>query len=148
MPKRPTVLGKHGAIGSKIRLVLSGEEAGAGAPIGGTRIPEGAKSRVEVDRYELDPVARGLCLEHFNNTCQACGLQFEDRCGHIGHRYMHVHDKTPLPEIADHDNDSVDPRQDLVAVCLNSHAMLHRPKGKTLTVTELRRIMDAVEATE
>ncbi|WP_419921293.1 hypothetical protein [Candidatus Poriferisodalis sp.] len=31
----------------------------------------------------------------------------------------------------------VHPTEDLVAVCPNCHAMLHRPKGKTLTVDEL-----------
>ena len=130
------------------RSVMSGEEAGARPLIIGGKIPEGAKSRVEVDRYERDPRARRLCLEHFLYTCQACGLRFEDRYGDIGLGFMHVHHKTPLAEIADHDNHAVDPKNDLVAVCPNCHAMLHRPKGKTLTVNELRQIMDAAQAAQ
>ena len=91
------------------RSVLSGEEAGARPLAVGSKIPEGAKSRIEVDRYERDPLARRLCLEHSCYTCQACGLRFEDRYGEIGRGFMHVHHKMPLSEIADHDNHAVDP---------------------------------------
>ena len=111
------------------------------------KIPEGAKSRIEVDRYERDSVARRLCLEHFRYTCQACGLRFEDRYGEIGGGFMHVHHITPLSKISDPDSHSVDPTADLVSVCPNCHAMLHRPKGETLTVNELRLRMEAARAT-
>ncbi|MYB24015.1 MAG: hypothetical protein F4X37_02710 [Acidimicrobiia bacterium] len=50
--------------------------------------------------------------------------------------------KTPLSEIEDHENHVVNPLEDLVPVCPNCHAMLHRPKGQTLTVEELRQRMD------
>ena len=127
------------------RSVLSGEEAGARPLVGGAKIPEGAKFRVEVDRYERDPSARRICLEHFRYTCQVCGLRFADRYGAVGRDYMHVHHKTPLSEVTDPDDHAVDPKIDLVAVCPNCHAMLHRPKGKTLTVSELQEMMDATE---
>lgn len=120
---------------------LSGDEAGVESE-GDHEIPEGAKSRVMVNRYERDPVARSRCLEHFGYECQVCGLRFEERYGDIGREFMHVHHKTPLSEIADHDNHVVNPLEDLVPVCPNCHAMLHRPKGQTLTVEELRQRMD------
>ena len=58
---------------------------------------------------------------------------------------MHVHHKTPLSAITDREDHLVDPTRDLVPVCPNCHAMLHRPKGKVLTVIELQRHMKAVE---
>ena len=120
---------------------LSGEEAGV-TPEHGQEIPEGAKTQVMVNRYERDPVARRRCLEHFGHECQVCGLRFEDRYGDIGQGYMHVHHKTPLSEITDHANHTVNPLEDLVPLCPNCHAMIHAPKGKALTVEELRRRMD------
>ncbi len=95
-----------------------------------------------VNRYERDPVARSLCLGHFGYECQVCDLRFEERYGDVGREFMHVHHKTPLSEIADHDSHVVNPLEDLVPVCPNCHAMLHRPKGQTLTVEELRQRMD------
>ena len=58
-----------------------------------------------------------------------CGLRFEERYGEIGHEFMHVHHKMPLSEIANHDNHAVNPLEDLVPVCPNCHAMLHRPQA-------------------
>ena len=120
---------------------LSGDEAGV-EPEDGHEIPEGAKTQVMVNRYERDPGARGQCLDHFGYECQVCGLQFEERYGEIGREFMHVHHKLPLSEIADHNNYTVNPLEDLVPVCPNCHAMLHRPAGTTLTVEELRWRMD------
>ncbi|WP_419921299.1 hypothetical protein [Candidatus Poriferisodalis sp.] len=121
-------------------VALSGDEADV-ISIAGARIPEGAKNRVEVNRYERDPEARRLCLEHYGYVCQVCDIRFEERYGEIGRGFIHVHHLIPLGDIDDHDNHIVDPVVDLRPVCPNCHAMLHRPKGKTLTVTELVEIM-------
>ena len=120
---------------------LSGDEAGV-EPQDGHEIPEGAKTQVMVNRYERHPEARRRCLDHFGYECQVCGLRFEERYGELGREFMQVHHKLPLSEIADHDNYTVNPLEDLVPVCPNCHAMLHRPAGTTLTVEELRRRMD------
>lgn len=126
---------------------LSGDEAGV-VPEGDQKIPEGAKTQVMVNRYERDPEARRQCLEHFGHECRVCGLRFEDRYGAIGQGFMHVHHKKPLSEITDHDNHTVNPLEDLVPVCPNCHAMLHRPPVTTLTVEDLRDVMDKTRAEE
>ena len=133
--------GRDPGPGSRRAPTLSGDEAGVESE-GDYEIPEGAKSRVMVNRYERDPVARSQCLEHYGYGCRVCGLRFEERYGDVGREFMHVHHKTPLSEITDHDNHVVNPLEDLVPVCPNCHAMLHRPKGQTLTVEELRQRMD------
>lgn len=131
--------------GKADRPALSGDEAGVESG-DGHEIPEGAKARVMVNRYERDPEARRLCLEHFGHECRVCGLRFEARYGDIGREFIHVHHKTPLSEITDHNNHKVRPREDLVPVCPNCHAMLHRPPDRTLTVEELRQRMAEARA--
>ncbi len=118
----------------------SGEEAGV-LPADGTEVPEGAKTRVEVNRYERDPVARKRCLEHYHYTCQVCGLRFEERYGEFALGFMHVHHKTPLSQIDDHENHRINPETDLVAVCPNCHAMLHHHQDKPCDVETLQQLM-------
>jgi 5-methylcytosine-specific restriction protein A len=57
--------------------------------------------------------------------------------GEIGRGFIHVHHVVPISSIGE--SYKVDPAKDLVPVCPNCHAMLHRGKGgKVLTVEELR----------
>ncbi|MXW60963.1 MAG: hypothetical protein F4003_04150 [Acidimicrobiaceae bacterium] len=122
---------------------LSGDEAGV-LPQGNLEYPEGAKTRVEVNRYERNRGAREACIREHGVACKVCGLVFEKRYGQLGHGYIHVHHTTPLSEINYLDNYVIDPITNLVPVCPNCHAMLHRDPGKTLTVEELRRIINEV----
>ena len=108
-------------------------------------VPEGAKTRVEVNRYERDPKARRRCLEHYDYTCQVCDLKFEERYGAFACRYMHAHHIVPLSQIADHDNHTVNPETDLVAVCPNCHAMLHHRSRIPRTVETLGQLMAEAE---
>ena len=121
---------------------LSGDEAGVRVR-GGQAVPEGAISRTEVNRYERSRWARAECLRHYGLRCQVCGLDFEERYGELGKGFMHVHHVTPLHEIAGTPDYRLDPIKDLRPVCPNCHAMLHRPKGRALTVEELRDLIDA-----
>lgn len=123
---------------------LSGDEAGV-LPNDLTLVPSGAKTRVEVNRYERSSAARTKCLEHYNYTCQACGLKFEERYGEFAKEYMHAHHKVPLSQIEDHDNYEIDPTVDLVAVCPNCHAMLHYHPDKPCDVDTLRRLMQETQ---
>ena len=111
----------------------------------GHEVPEGAKSRVEVNRYERDRNARQKCLDHFDYTCQVCDLRFEDRYGEFAREYMQVHHKVLLSQIADHENYKVNPLTDLVAVCPNCHAMLHHHPDKPCTVEKLKQEMDRAQ---
>ena len=118
----------------------SGDEAGA-ATVGDERsAPEGTTTRVEVNRYERSGWARSACLEHYGHRCQVCDVDFGERYGDLGRGYMHVHHIIPLHQVAKIPNYRVHPITDLRPVCPNCHAMLHRPKDRTLTVEELRDI--------
>ncbi len=105
-------------------------------------IPEGAKSRVTVNRYERNQEARLQCIKAKGCTCTVCGMNFEEVYGPIGKDFIHVHHIVPISEIGQ--SYEVNPVTDLVPVCPNCHAMLHHGKdGKVLTVEELKEILKA-----
>lgn len=87
-------------------------------------LPEGAKIRVEVNRYERSPANRAACIAHYGAVCQACGFTFKRFYGPLGDGYIEVHHRIPVSKLgADY---FVNPVTDLVPVCANCHAMLHR----------------------
>lgn len=88
---------------------------------------EGAVVRVEVNRYERDPVARQQCLADYGYACRVCEFHFERVYGSMGRKYIHVHHLVPIASIGK--EYQVDPIKDLIPVCPNCHAMLHQ--GKT-----------------
>lgn len=104
----------------------------------GRTYSEGAKRQVRVNAYERDPRARRVCIAHHGLLCAACGLDFEDRYGVLGRGFIHVHHVRPLAEkgVAE----KVDPRSDLIPVCPNCHAMLHREE-LALSIAQLRSIL-------
>lgn len=93
-------------------------------PEQGRAYKEGAIHQVYVNRYERDSEARKVCLEHYGYSCSVCSMNFEERYGSIGHEFIHVHHKKPLNKIKE--DYEVMPIDDLVPVCPNCHAMLHK----------------------
>ncbi len=98
---------------------------------------EGALKRVTVNRYERSRVNRAICIAVHGCTCAACGFDFRYHYGDLGDGFIHVHHVTPVSELGD--GYRVDPRRDLVPVCANCHAMLHR-RNPPLTVKELSEL--------
>lgn len=99
---------------------------------------EGAKITVEVNRYERNPLIRQKCIDYYGCYCQVCGIDFEKVYGEVGIGFIHVHHIIPLSEIGERYHP--DPRKDLIPVCPNCHAMLHRKVGnKNIDVEELRK---------
>ena len=87
--------------------------------------PEGTKIQSYVNRFERNPIARQECLKHYKSCkCQICGFDFEKMYGEIGKEFIHIHHIIPLCEIGK--EYEVDPIKDLIPVCPNCHAMLHR----------------------
>lgn len=103
----------------------------------GMTIYEGHKLTVQVDKYERSSIARGKCIEFHGCKCYICDFDFEKKYGDVGREFIHVHHKTPLHTIKS--DYRVDYKEDLIPVCPNCHAMLHRKEnGKYLSVEELR----------
>lgn len=99
---------------------------------------EGAVSRVLVNIYERNPAARRVCIEHWGHQCAICNFDFGKIYGEIGRGFIHVHHVKPLYEIGD--LYEVDPINDLLPVCPNCHAMLHRT-NPSQKVEALRQIV-------
>ena len=96
---------------------------------------EGAKKKITVNSYERDINARNKCIEIHGLNCFVCKMNFEEKYGNIGIGYIHVHHIKPLSKIKN--AYKVNPETDLVPVCPNCHAMLHRSR-EMLSIEELK----------
>ena len=96
---------------------------------------EGSSKQVTVNKFERNIKARKACIEHYKAACRVCNLNFVEVYGDMGRDFIHVHHIVPLSEIDE--EYQVDPIQDLVPVCPNCHAMLHR-KSPPYSVEELK----------
>lgn len=129
------------AAGKVLAVVLAGlvvepvEEIESADGLG---LPEGAAVRVVVNRYERSAANRMACIAHYGMTCQACGISFANVYGSLGEDFIHVHHRTPVSELGP--GYVVNPVEDLIPVCPNCHAMLHRKKPP-MDVAELREVI-------
>lgn len=117
-----------------VAALLPLEEATAeSAEVAG--LPEGAKTRIEVNRYERDRRNRAAALAIHGYACKACDLDMSTRYGAVAAGMIEVHHLTPVSEIgAGH---IVNPRTDLVPLCPNCHSVAHR-RSPPFSITELR----------
>lgn len=99
---------------------------------------EGQRTQVLVNRYERDRGARDACVQHHGATCWICSFDFQKKYGAIGQGFIHVHHLVPLSEQGE--KYKVDPVKDLIPVCPNCHAMLHR-KTPPFTPEELAKML-------
>ena len=100
-------------------------------------IYEGAKKTIVVNSYERNREARDICIAHHGCRCAVCGLDFEKMYGDVGRGFIHVHHIVPISTIGE--EYKLDPIKDLIPVCPNCHAMLHRGEnGEAMEVEELR----------
>jgi 5-methylcytosine-specific restriction protein A len=98
------------------------------------QIYEGAKKEVIVNQYERNQMARKQCLEAHGYKCKVCEMTFESRYGEMGKGFIHVHHIVPISAIGT--KYKINPENDLIPVCPNCHAMLHK---SGLTAEELRQ---------
>lgn len=99
---------------------------------------EGNPSLGLYTKYERDPVARRLCIDHYGWDCLACEFNFWKRYGDLGLNFIHVHHIVPLSSYKS--SYRVNPITDLVPLCPNCHSMVHRTK-EPLLVNELQGIL-------
>ncbi len=99
------------------------------------KYPEGARFTVTINAYERNPKARKACIAHHGYLCATCGFDFAAVYGDWGKDFIHVHHIKPIGKIGK--QYEIDPIKDLIPVCPNCHAMIHRMEP-ALTVTQLR----------
>ena len=91
--------------------------------------------RVIINAYERNAKARAACIAHHGLTCAACGFNFDEVYGSLGAGFIHVHHIVPIGSIGD--EYEVNPVDDLIPVCPNCHAVIHRTEPP-LSVEQLR----------
>lgn len=91
-----------------------------------------------VKRFERSARARSRAIEIHGLNCAVCGFNFEEKYGVIGKEFIHIHH---LERLADTGQRVVDPKNDLVPVCPNCHAMLHK-KTPPYLPEELKSIIN------
>ena len=99
---------------------------------------EGGSTEVIARRYERNPSARAQCIKHYGHRCQVCGVDFGEVYGPWGEGFIHVHHHTPISTT--NGQYTIDPIRDLIPVCPNCHAMLHRKKD-VITVDKLKGLL-------
>lgn len=73
--------------------------------------------------------------------CKGCGFDFEKIYGELGRDFIHVHHINPLKIMGE--SYKIDPVRNLVPLCPNCHAMVHRAiESRLLSVEALRSIID------
>lgn len=101
---------------------------------------EGTAHRRSVTSYERNPQAREACLARYGYSCRICGLNFEQKYGEVGKDFIHVHHIDFISSSGGVPHD-IDPVKDLIPVCPNCHAMLHRKvNGRYLSPAELKEM--------
>lgn len=100
---------------------------------------EGAKKELTVNAYERDSRARQICINYHGISCKCCGFNFEETYGDIGKDFIHVHHIKPLHTIGV--GYILDPIKDLIPLCPNCHAMIHRG-SEVLLPAELIKIIE------
>lgn len=102
---------------------------------------EGIKKQILVNRYERSSMARKKCLEHHKPICAVCDMNFVQIYGEIGKDFIHIHHLIPLHKIGK--EYKIDYEKDLIPVCPNCHAMLHRKiEGKEPSIEELKQMIN------
>lgn len=100
---------------------------------------EGAKYDVTLSKYERSNSARKACIAHYGCKCLCCKFDFESTFGEIGIGFIHVHHVVSLEEIGK--SYKVNPITDLIPLCPNCHAMVHKIKPPG-SLFKLQRLLE------
>ncbi|WP_036132418.1 HNH endonuclease [Marinobacter nitratireducens] len=119
----------------------SGRDGGQGR-LTSTSI-EGKKKVVYSTVYERDSNLRAQAIEIHGLTCKACGFNFGETYGPYGKGLIHIHHIRPLFEAGE--AQYVNPETDLVPLCANCHTIVHRRRNRTLTVDEVKSLIQGKE---
>ena len=99
---------------------------------------EGAYYYKLVKRYERSRINRAACIEIQGTSCRICNFSFGDVFSDLGKGFIHIHHILPVSEMGG--SYILNPGTDLIPVCPNCHAMLHR-KQPALLPNELKNIL-------
>ena len=99
---------------------------------------EGATKQVLVNAYERNRKAREACIGFHGSRCQVCNVLLDEFYGEDFEGFIHVHHLRPLSEVSE--SHEIDPIKDLVPVCPNCHAIIHR-RSPPYSIQEMRELI-------
>ena len=126
-------------LGSNVALSLSfpsQAEDNASSDSISTRTEGGIKVRIS-KTIERSPKLRQEALHIHGYKCQVCHFDFELTYGKWGKEFAEVHHVKPLSELKGESRET-NAKTDLAVLCANCHRMVHRKKGITLSLDELK----------
>lgn len=104
----------------------------------GQGLPEGALTRVAVNRYERRPANRAAAIAAHGATCKVCGFNFARLYGSLGEGFIEVHHRIPVSNMGG--SYVINPMKDLIPLCSNCHQMVHR-EDPPINAEELRSML-------
>ena len=103
-----------------------------------SNVLEGKKVAFYTTKYERNKSNRDKALKIHGYSCCICNINFKESYGEIGEGFIHVHHVKPLYSLDE--EVVIDPSKDLVPVCPNCHAIIHRKKNQILSIDEVKQI--------
>lgn len=100
---------------------------------------EGARQLVTVSRCERSAKNRMICLAKYGYTCQVCGFDFEREYGNFAAGMIEVHHVQPVSELGG--AQMIDPSRDLIPLCPNCHAAIHRT-NPLMSIGEFKELVE------
>lgn len=100
---------------------------------------EGSKTSYFGTHYERRKDLRMKAIAFHGLDCKACGFDFEQAYGEHAKGFIHVHHVVPISKFGG--EQTVNPETDLVTLCANCHAVVHRKRDLTLSVDELKGML-------
>lgn len=101
---------------------------------------DGVMKEIRVTTYERNATARRQCIEIHGSACAICGFDFARVYGSVGANFIHVHHIMPLADAGG--AHQVNPAVDLIPVCPNCHAIIHR-RTPCYSIEEMRVFLAA-----
>lgn len=127
-----------GRFAAAIVAILPTEEADESVDSDVIGYPEGALITVRTNRYERDRRNRAAAIAIHGTACKGCGLDMGMRYGPVAAGFVEVHHITPVSQLGA--GYVIDPVRDLVPLCPNCHAVVHR-RDPPLTVGEIALLL-------
>ena len=111
-------------------------------------ITEGKVSTKTAIVKERSQKLRRAAIEHYTVegkiVCSVCGFDFKKIYGELGDGYIQMHHENPVYQYSDDGFETYisEAVKNMKPLCANCHCMVHRNKGRLISITELKAIMN------
>ena len=103
------------------------------------KIMKGKSSKKYVTIYERDNRNRQQAIAIHGLSCFGCGFNFEKYYGEYAKGYIQIHHVKPVSELGG--TVKINPETDLIPLCANCHAIVHRKRKQTLSLEDLKELI-------